>query len=320
MKQECKRFTISTLIVVIGVFLADMTMNVIGKVLYTNMPDFATTYAKINYVANRAEPDVVCLGSSRAYHHFVPSILEDSLSNITGAKHSVYNAGMDGWLIDGNTCLIECILERCSPELIILEVNDGELYANTKTKLLELAPFYRDNKIVTKYLNQLDFKTYILMHSALYRYKLKIVRILSSYITKTNANDGYAPAYGEMTKEQAEKKLEKNQEEKHYTETNSNQLLQELKENSLRYVMRLCKKKGIKLIITTSPRYGMEASNVVVMKMCKKEGIPYIDMESSEYFNSHPELFYDVAHLNDNGAKKYSTIFMERVKPYLLSN
>lgn len=63
--------------------------------------------------------EILIMGSSRAHHHYVPSIFEDSLG------YDCYNAGYDGNGVILAYPLLENMLNRYKPRLVIFEVSKG---------------------------------------------------------------------------------------------------------------------------------------------------------------------------------------------------
>ncbi|MBQ2702661.1 MAG: hypothetical protein IJF63_02225 [Alistipes sp.] len=71
------------------------------------------------------------------------------------------------------------------------------------------------------------------------------------------------------------------------------------------------------MIITSSPRYQASDNNKRLARICHEADIPYIELYNEEIFNAHSEYFKDAAHLNDTGAKVFTAMMFERLKPFI---
>lgn len=82
---------------------------------------------EIYQTAQYQTADVVILGSSRAHHHYVPSVFFDSLG-ITA-----HNGGVDGNGIVMAKGLYQMITERYHPSLLIYDVISGfDFFVNSE--------------------------------------------------------------------------------------------------------------------------------------------------------------------------------------------
>lgn len=84
--------------------------------------------------------DILIFGSSRALHHYIPTILEDSLGM------TAYNVGSGGQNIFFHLALLEAALERYTPKAAIFELMTLDFVLTPsewdKEKLSVLLPFY----------------------------------------------------------------------------------------------------------------------------------------------------------------------------------
>ena len=142
MKKGLSRFCIAVLIILISVAIVD---SAIGKVMdwmlpkISNQGDTGKTYFSLYDV----ESPIVIVGSSRASHHYVTQIIEDTLGM------SAYNVARDGCFFSYNCCVVNSILDRYSPELIIWENGTEYLFNGFDDPLENLYPYYKRNKWVT---------------------------------------------------------------------------------------------------------------------------------------------------------------------------
>ena len=101
------------------VFLLDFS---IGKTLrYFYFKQKCGRQYRATYAIEKTTADVLIFGSSRAYHHYVPGIIEDKM------QQSCYNTGSPGQSLLFNYATLKAILKRYSPKLIVLDVVPGDL-------------------------------------------------------------------------------------------------------------------------------------------------------------------------------------------------
>ncbi|MEY3050945.1 MAG: hypothetical protein RLY31_730, partial [Bacteroidota bacterium] len=138
-------------------------------------------------------------------------------------------------------------------------------------------------------------------------YNGKLDRIAKSFIVHKDSSDGYEPLFNKMkaTPGTTKKSRPSMQPIVPYSDSNFNHLL------------GICKERGLNLIVTTSPRFRPKDTNDYLRARCKAFDIPYIEMYNDAYFNEHPELFHDAAHLNDEGAHLYTKLFFKALKKHL---
>ena len=69
-----------------------------------------------------------------------------------------------------------------------------------------------------------------------------------------------------------------------------------------------CKNNGIKLVCVSSPSMKIDKSNfhVFLRKYLDNRNVDYYDFDGDSTYVNHPELFYDMSHLNANGADVFT--------------
>ena len=83
-------------------------------------------------------------------------------------------------------------------------------------------------------------------------------------------------------------------------------------------IVRLCEKRGIKLVVYFPPLYshleGMSGTIDYVNQLGKdKDVVVYNDSQDS-LFLCRQDWFYDIRHLTKDGALEYSKMFASRLK------
>ncbi len=118
-KSQFLRFILNLLVVCLMVFIFDRAVGGIIKHFY--FKQVAGLYNRTTYAIDSTTADILVFGSSRANHHYVPEVFEDSL------KMSFYNTGRDGNFLLYNTAIFKAIIKRHKPKIVILDFNPGDL-------------------------------------------------------------------------------------------------------------------------------------------------------------------------------------------------
>ena len=300
-----KRFIAIALTVLATVVVLDWA---IGKALdamlsqISNQGDTGKTY----FALNEVNTPVVIVGSSRAAHHYVTQMVEDSLGM------PAYNVGRDGCFFSYNCCVINSIMDRYSPSLIIWETSKDDLFGGGSDPLENLYPYYQKNNWVTSVINsELPWTERIRLSSKVYRYNSVIHRIVIRYLRRDSFVDGTEKGYLPLPAKKPLEPLELRSESSEEGEVN------EAKVERFRSILSRAHVKGVKMIVVDSPKYkesgGLCASAVVMKSLCEEYGARCFDNTQMTYFLERPELFNDATHLNDDGAKTYTEMFLEEI-------
>lgn len=306
MKQDIKKTLITIAVLMVAFIMVDSFIGFVGEKALAKIPDFRDDFCKANYNLNRVKTDVIVVGSSRAIHHYHIPILSDSVNAYLETDYSFYNAGLDGQFVDCNACTVESILNRYSPKVVVFEVGASELWsADLYKRLTRYEPFYKSNVYVKDYLDRMGWEERVKVKVNLYRFNDRAVNIIGSLLRSGKPDDGYEPLFATMKEEQKT------------NEKPESKIVNKFSEGNFIRIMELCRKKHVNLVISTSPRFKPTNENELIHSLCDKYNIPYIEIYNSDFFNSHPELFKDAAHLNNNGAVIYTQMFFEKLKPHL---
>ena len=107
-----KKFIFNVEIVIIVILILDF---LIGKSLeYFYFKQKSGLQYRTTYSIDSTRAEILVFGSSRANHHYVPEVFEDSL------KMSFYNTGRDGNRLLYNFAVFSSILKRDTPKIVIL--------------------------------------------------------------------------------------------------------------------------------------------------------------------------------------------------------
>ena len=309
MKKDLARLWKTLLITAAMLVVVDIAVGVVADRLMDKLPDFSGDFAKDNYRLHRLETDVVVLGSSRGCYHYVSQQLADSIEAYTGKHLSLDNAAISAKKANSNSCAAEALIARYRPQLVIYDIYEEQLCDAEVDDIEFSAPFYWKDTIVRRYLDDIGLKERILMKSGLYRYNGKLFRMASSIYAPEAPNDGYESKRGT--------KIDLAKFEKEAEVSMPTLELDAYALNNFENVLKKYSSAGVPLVMVSSPKFRPKDNNKRLAAICDQYGIPFIDFYDTPYFNSHPELFYDVNHLNDEGAHIYTAMFFEQLKQYL---
>ncbi|MBR0047402.1 MAG: hypothetical protein IJP75_11100 [Bacteroidaceae bacterium] len=288
----------------------DITVGVVADRLMEKLPYSKEDLAKDNYRLHQLNSEVVIIGSSRGCNHYVTQQLSDSLDAYFGKHLSIYNAAIAGKTANSNSCAAEVILSRYRPRLVIYDLSESQLCDDNQGADIEFsAPFYWTDTIVRRYLDDIGLKERILMKSSMYRYSGKLLRILSCYMSPSVADDGYKPKFGTAIDTTKAKNVPKVSETAKELDTYT--------VSNFENVLKKYTSEKVPLVIVCSPHFRPKDNNKRLAELCYKYGVPFIDFYDTPKFNSHPELFYNGNHMNDDGAHAFTALFFEQLKTFL---
>ena len=268
--------------------------------------------SKTYFAINEVEAPCLIVGSSRASHHYVPSMIEDSINIDT------YNVGRDGCFFSYNCAMNNAIINRYTPEIILWEFSDTDLFNDNDNRLESLYPYYGKNTHITKIIDETEnSKRKIQLSSGLYKYNSIALRIISRSITSgaqsCDKNKGYLPLKPEESKSNLILK---------YDSIPQN-TLNEVRVKQFEETIQAITSRGTKLFLFFSPKYKLvdttkeNESYIETLKICSKYNVPVFDNTNIPEFIANPSYFKDLTHLNSKGAERYTEIIIEQIRPYL---
>ena len=263
--------------------------------IYTTVFVQSKTRNKVENVIN-SEPqnyDVVILGTSRANNHFVSELFEKK-----GLK--TFNYGMSGAHLFETSLMLKLMVERgWNIKNIILETDLN--LSNEKRDdgtFGRFMPFmHQSNTITEHFKKEPDFTE--LYYVPFYRYiqfDSKVgfrafYKSLQQEPTNTLANKGYYPL-GFNPKANMKNNIES---------------LVPLRNRYFEEIKQICKSNNINLIAVTTPM----CSNVKGMDYFKKVKKLYPEIKEYEHFVEGDHYFSSCGHLNDKGARLFTTKIIE---------
>lgn len=293
MKKIIRRFTILIIILAIVDFLSgfilDKTMNL--------LPETTSQTAHTNTFIKHVDSDVIILGSSRATHHYIPSIISDSLGL------SVYNCGQEGMDVTYNFCCLERIISRKTPKIVLLDMDESYYLGGSTQRITCLNPYYKDSRSIKDAIDLTgDAYVSFKMFFNLYRYNGKLFNIVSAVVSPVDTLNGYLPLYGSISGKPVEHDI-------NYAEK-----IDSIVFDGFQNIVNICKYKGIKLIVINSPIFVKNKFNFqFTQQYCAENDITYLNFGNDIFYLNRPDLFWDATHLNNEGA----TIFSSNIAHFL---
>lgn len=291
-----KRFFINIIVIATLLAVADLMVGVVAKRVIANLPDSAILEADIVQSLNKKKADILILGSSKAKHSFVPRLFSDSL------HLTAYNAGCDGHDVIYASLVLESFLERCQPKIVVLglwnSMLDGSWHANSINNCKSL---YKANRPYTEWVNSHEpLSTRIKMQSNIYRLNSSMVWMLKSYAKGDQHSDGYAPLY-EVPKKMSDTMI-------------SGFKPDSVEEATLKRIINLCHRKGIKLYIALAPDHEIDnGMRKWVADFCKINRLWFHDYTFEKSIQPEITNFSDAGHLSDKGAHAFTRIFISHM-------
>ncbi|MCF8459911.1 MAG: hypothetical protein K9G46_04245 [Flavobacteriales bacterium] len=279
--------------------VVDFGLGTIAERLYFSQ----TTGKQARIIAslNFNDSELLVLGSSHANRHYVPEVFE----NLLGFKS--YNAGVQGQRLLFTSTLQKMILDRSKPKIIIVNIDNNWMQESQEAydRLSDFHPFYWEyRKILLPVLNLKSTFVDLRMSSKAYRMNSTLVHMAFYFVKPQEAHNGYLPSYKKMalSTEVDSDGLSSNT-EKPAIDTNFVTAFDEIIETS--------SFNEVKLVFVVSPTFHVpdkteSESMQIMVDRIKEKNLPFYDFRGDSAFMGKPNLFFDPAHLNHEGAVLFS--------------
>lgn len=297
-----KRFLVKTALFLAIIFIADRCVGYMFPRIQKN-EEQKNDYA---YMFDKCEADVLIFGSSRAYRHYNPRIIEDSLGL------SCYNCGESSMGFIHNYAILQEMMSRYTPKVIIYDFNPYIDIIKNRTRdnhifLKGLKP-YHNRQGIEEVILCVDKNERYKMLSELYNHNQKFNLILNSYIQlvpQDSAN--FYNGYVGTIKKFDPKKVKKGDRIPGY----------EIDAQKMEYLLKFIDKgKGCRLFFCISPRwFGLGEFYVEkVREISLQYDVPFIDFSNNPKYVHHDELFFDGTHMNTKGADEFTRDLIKELK------
>lgn len=249
--------------------------------------------------------DIIVLGSSRAHCHYDTPLMSKLMDR------DVYNAGYDGNGVVLSVGIMDMILERYKPQMLLFDVEPAfdivvyEADNNHKRYLHRLKPYYNQSGI-DRIFKDVSLEEWLKVHVGMIRYNTVIVPLLiDNLVYRGKEEKGYNPAIGQMA---VDRKID-----------NDSQIrIDSFKLHYVQELIEISKRHDVPLLMVASPKYGEKNSEALnpIKIICAENGIPFIDYYANADFVTHKELFKEPMHLNNKGAE----VFTQQIVTDIINN
>ncbi|MEO8720794.1 MAG: hypothetical protein ABI372_06785 [Ginsengibacter sp.] len=284
------------------VFLLDFTVGTLLRKLYFSQESgklYRTTYA-----LEKTTSDLLIFGSSTANHEYCPQIFEKRL------HISAYNAGRDGSSIFYQYAILQGVLKRYTPKIILLNFDLDEFKKNhlSYDRMSSLLPYYETHPEIQSTVKLRSPTENIKLLSKTYPFNSLLFSILvgNADFNKTRRKDfqGFIPL-----KNVIQKPLDSGYYNKSELDTN--------KIRVFNLFVRDCIDANVKLYIVCSPLFfkleNSEEFLHLAQNIAKKNGIEFYNFMNDTSIINHPYYFSDVSHMNEVGATFFSNILVDKI-------
>ena len=284
--------------IILCLIIADITFGICNKYYIKNY-QLIGRYQPLDRLIKEVDTDIILIGNSAILNSVNPDIIEDRLSM------TCYNGGITGQGVFFFETIIDCILQRYTPKMIVVGLRPEEVGRNIGDGIYDvLKPYYGIGytSIDNHFNNTTSGFDRFLLHSNLLRYNTIWVRVLLYMLfdDTTYSENGFMP----MEKPSKTPQL-------HHIKEYEKPVKAKLE--CLERMIKKCKTNNIDIVICFPPTLSFFEQGVtpcvkIVKDICNRYNTPCFIDYNNEYFYSHPELFYDTGHVNKNGADHYSKI------------
>ena len=293
-----RSFILKILLAVVIVAVADQAIG--AGLLYMRRHAGSGSAREIEYTTHQCNEDVLIFGSSRAMHHYVPSIITDSLGL------SCFNCGKDGMSIFYNYGRWQLSRGHHTPKVIIYDYSDLDHEVNPGANNVfqtELRPYYDSPAIKEMFLETDPSEKYKVV-SSLYRNNSKVLQLVAGYIKQERFGDGFDPLSGDI---------------RQIYKIKFNKSVDPLKYEYLEKFIKEAQHDGIKVIFMASPYFDgvNEVCPSEIKELFKKYHVDFYDNEDLKGFTQNKKLFKNMRHLNKEGAVAYTKIVVGQIRKSL---
>lgn len=265
---------------------------------------------RTTYSIDSTKADLLVFGSSRANHHYHPDVFME------GLPYSYYNVGRDGSYNLYHYAVLRSVLKRYKPKAILLEFGREE-FRNSPVgyeRLSVLLPYYKDHPEIREIVQMRSGTEQLkLAASAIYPFNSSMFSIAIGNAEINKKRRGDYMGYVALDK-QWPKPLQDEGPVAAYE-------IDSLSVWAYASFLKDCKAAGTPVVVLCSPYFMRSTSADTSMQIGKdiaaKLSVPFLDYSQDPYFLERRELFSDMLHLNDTGAKQYSEKVIEKIRPLL---
>lgn len=264
---------------------------------------------KANYSMDKTKEDIIILGSSRANHHYLSKMIQDS----TGM--TCYNTGRDGHFLFYSYAIFTQTIRRYNPKLFILDISPEDIYKEARfyEGLRSLLPYYVTKPDLRNLIERKSPLERVKLLSAIYPFNSSLISLIkNNLVSEKDSLNGYEPLYGISIFE------EKGLRPLLYVEKDFE--IDSFKIRILREIATTCKNRNIKLLVVNSPNYpddDFPKAEAIVKNIVEKENAVFFTFRGDSLFQSSPQFYKGRIHLNVDGADHLTRSMIPRIQNIL---
>lgn len=307
-----KKLTIILISTIMAVIVIDIALNsFISR--YMKNHSLPGDYEKIDYIMKKCDAPFILMGASQCANFFMPDLMEEQLH--TG----VFNCGVNAQTLEFFDVMLDGMIRRVPPKQVLLVLRSSDLTSPSLERLTMMNIYYGQySTLLDNYLDSGSIFLKLRYGSSLLRLNTQWWRILLYHFISFNEmkNKGFIAKEVRDLHPKTKIKLDES------ALVNVKEILPK-KKVVLDHIVQNCKQHHIKLYISLVPTmtdYGT-VGNVhakLLQEYCQANDILLFDDSQLTEITDRPELFYDEFHLNADGAKVYTKLFMEKYYDKLL--
>lgn len=270
----------------VGLFLAaDQALGVLVGHFYAQSKNVNISDVNRGFLED-ANDDILVFGASELSHALISTKIE------TETGLSTYNLACDACGIYYQYPLLQTLLDKHTPKAIIM--SSGMMREEDFSYWSRLYPFYHKNDYVREMIDRLDPRERFKLTLQGYIYNSKIIRILDS---KDDNLQGYVPLSREDSKI---KDMEITS-----LRPGTNYVIQEDTRTYFEKFVQAAQAKGVKVYICSPPALENVHPEYhrQIVEMVESSGASFIDFSKDAEIIGNPDLFFDLTHLNHDGAE-----------------
>lgn len=262
-----------------------------------------------NYAIKHIDEEVVIFGSSRAVYHIDPDILSRELGL------SAFNAGSPGQGIRYARAIESLLLGRGSQaRLFVLQVDPKNLWGSKPARLQRLAPFYGQDPVLDALLASNSPAARFKFQIRTYRYNSLLMPIVGNLLaTRPALGNGFRimPPDRPQNLSRPDDPIE-----------DPGPIHEDMSRLYVDFISS-ARERGIQVAFVDGPRWRPEGVNSTdrighahLEELARAHGAAWIRIDELDYpVFLDSKYFADVSHLNHAGAKIFSRLLAERLRP-----
>ena len=303
--KHLKQLVIKIIAFLTLIVLVDFTSGYLFRYLETKALNNNPHGMIAEFTMWKVEEEILIFGSSEVIRGLIPSLMKNKLGL------SVFNCGGPNLPFYYQYCMINSVLKRKKLKVIIWSINT--CYLNTPTEkdknvLSVLNPFYDSNDDCKRVIDKKSKYENLKMVSNLYRYNSRIFYLLKDIFYTTDTDMGYLPI-----------SINGNIYPTLFNGSEDCGIDSEIADSFVE-VIKKCKASNVELILINTPKFenidnSKNISYENLIKISAKYDVPFVnEFYNSPIFLSDSTLFQDYYHLNDKGARLFTTLLCDKIK------